>query len=86
MTVNYSEIHAYMLKKTQEYYANPPRVLIEEIQDRMAEKGHPVTEQEARALVTSIDIQRLVKREMQEKWPEFMATIPENPLRTENIQ
>ena len=39
--------------------------------------------QKTRKLVTTIEIQQLVKEEMQKKWPDFMAFIPSNSLRPE---
>ena len=81
MAVSYKEIHAYMLEKTQEYYRDPPGSLVDAVMAQEQEKGHAVTRQEARELVSLIDIQRLVKAEMTEKWPEFMASIPSNSLR-----
>ncbi len=82
-TVNYGEVHAYMLQKTREYYQNPPAVLVEAVMEKQKNDGHPVSCEEARKLVTTIEIQRLVKEEMQKKWPDFMASIPANPLRSE---
>ena len=79
-SVSYQEIHAYMLKKTQEYYHRPPAVLVEKIMETFKEGGNPITYAEAQKLVTPIQIQRLIKEEMKEKWPEFMASIPSNPL------
>ncbi len=81
--VNYGEIHAYMLRKTREYYLNPPAVLVEAVMEKQKNNGHPVSREEARKLVSTIQIQRLVKEEMQKKWPEFMSSIPSNPLRSE---
>ena len=83
MAVSYKEIHAYMLEKTNEYYRNPPEVLVDRVLREEQEKGHALTRQEARKLVSLIDIQRYLKAEMTEKWPEFMATIPSNSLREE---
>lgn len=80
-TVNYGEIHAYMLKKTQEYYQDPPAVLVEAVIRERSSRGETVSYDEARKLVSLIDIQRLVKEEMQKLWPEFMATIPSNSLK-----
>ena len=79
-SVNYKEIHAYMLKKTLEYCKCPPKVLVETIMETYREGGHPISYEEARAQVTPLQIQRLVKEEMKEKWPEFMSSIPSNPL------
>ena len=83
MAVSYKEIHAYMLEKTNEYYRNPPEVLVDRVLREEQEKGHALTRQEARKLVSLIDIQRYLKAEMTEKWPEFMASIPSNSLREE---
>ena len=80
-TVNYGEIHAYMLKKTQEYYQNPPAALVEAVIRERKSRGEALSCEEARKLVSLIDIQRLVKEEMQKRWPEFMATIPSNSLK-----
>ena len=80
-SVNYKEIHAYMLKKTSEYYQCPPAVLVEAIMEERKNEGSPVSYEEARKLVTPLQIQRLVKEEMQKKWPDFMSAIPSNPLR-----
>ena len=83
-SVNYSQIHAYMLKKTQEYYKNPPDVLIQAVIDAHLKKMVCLSWEEARQLVSPIEIQRLIKKEMQEKWPEFMSSIPSNPIRDED--
>ena len=83
-TVNYKEIHAYMLKKTQEYYQKPPKILVDAVMEKQKEKGSPVTYELAERMVTSIEIQRLVKEEMKKKWPEFMAAIPSNPLQSQD--
>ncbi len=82
--VNYGQIHAYMLQKTREYYYSPPAVLVEAVMEKQKNEGHPVSYEEAGKLVTSIQIQRLVKEEMQKKWPDFMASIPSNPLHSED--
>ena len=82
-TVNYKEIHSFMLKKTQEYYVNPPAFLVEAVLAEHRSRGEQISLQEAKKRVSLIDIQRCVKKEMQEKWPEFMAAIPENPLKEE---
>ena len=79
-TVNYGEIHAYMLKKTQEYYVNPPQILVDAVLAEARSRGEELTAQEAKKQVSLIDIQRLIKAEMKEKWPEFMASIPSNSL------
>ena len=78
--VNYQEIHAYMLEKTREYYQCPPAALVEAAMERCRKNGLQPTYEEAAKLVTPIEIQRLVKEEMRKKWPEFMASIPSNPL------
>ena len=83
MAVSYKEIHAYMLEKTREYYRNPPEVLVDAVMKQEQKKGHAVTRQEAKKLVSLIDIQRYLKAEMTEKWPEFMSSIPSNSLREE---
>ena len=83
-SVTYREIHAYMLKKTQEYYTDPPAVLVKAVLEEQKAKGITLTYSEARKQVTTIQIQRLVKQEMAEKWPEFMASIPANPLRSQD--
>ena len=80
-SVNYKEIHAYMLKKTSEYYQCPPAELVEAAMEKVKKAGLPITYEEAKKLVTPIEIQRYIKKEMQQKWPEFMTTIPSNPLR-----
>lgn len=79
--VNYSEIHAYMLKKTQEYYAEPPKVLVEAVISEYKSRGEDISAAEAKKLVSLIDIQRFIKAEMKAIWPEFMAGIPENSLK-----
>lgn len=82
-SVSYREIHAYMLQKTQQYYQNPPAILVEQTRAELARKGVEVSFAEARKMVSPILIQRLVKEEMAQKWPEFMSAIPSNPLRDE---
>ena len=79
--VNYSQIHAYMLKKTQEYYQNPPQVLVQATAAKYAAEGQNITMEEAKKLVSLIDIQRYLKEEMSIKWPEFMGNIPSNGLK-----
>ena len=79
-TVSYQEIHAYMLKKTREYYHCPPKALVETIMETFKEGGNPISYGEAEKLVTPLQIQRFIKEEMKQKWPEFMASIPSNPL------
>ena len=80
-SVNYQEIHAYMLKKTSEYYQCPPAALVEAVMEAHKADGAPITADQARKLVTPLQIQRFVKADMQQKWPEFMSSIPSNPLR-----
>lgn len=80
-SVNYKEIHAYMLEKTREYYHCPPAALVEAVMEERRSSGSPVSPAQARELVTPLQIQRFVKAEMQQKWPDFMSTIPSNPLR-----
>ena len=79
--VTYQEIHAYMLKKTQEYYKDPPQVLVQATAAKYAAAGENITMEEARKYVSLIDIQRYLKEEMSQKWPEFMGTIPSNGLK-----
>ena len=79
-SVNYQEIHAYMLKKTLEYCKCPPKALVETVMEIFREGGSPISYGEAEKLVTPLQVQRFVKEEMKEKWPEFMASIPSNPL------
>ena len=79
--ITYREIHAYMLKKTQEYYQNPPQVLIQATAAKYALAGQILTPEEARKAVSLIDIQRYIKEEMSQKWPEFMGSIPSNGLK-----
>ncbi len=79
--VTYQEIHAYMLKKTKEYYQNPPDVLVDAVMSGCEAQGQKVTREEAKKLVNLIDIQRYLKVEMEQKWPEFMRSIPSNSLR-----
>ena len=80
-SVSYREIHSFMLKKTQEYYLNPPAPLVEAVLAEARSRGEALTVEEAKKRVSTIDIQRLVKQEMQKKWPDFMAGIPQNPLK-----
>ena len=82
-TVNFKEIHAYMLQKTAEYYRCPPAELVEAVMEEEARAGAPVTREEARKRVTPIQIQRYLKAEMQKKCPEFISAIPSNPLKEE---
>ena len=79
--VSYQEIHAYMLKKTQEYYRNPPQVLIQATAAKYAMAGQILSPEEARKAVSLIDIQRYIKEEMSQKWPQFMGSIPSNGLK-----
>ena len=79
--ISYKEIHAYMLKKTQEYYQNPPQVLIQATAAKYALAGQILSPEEARKAVSLIDIQRYIKEEMSQKWPEFMGSIPSNGLK-----
>ena len=79
--ISYKEIHAYMLKKTQEYYQNPPQVLVQATAAKYALAGQILTPEEARKAVSLIDIQRYIKEEMIQKWPEFMGSIPSNGLK-----
>ena len=79
--VTYREIHAYMLKKTQEYYQDPPAVLVDAVLADQKAKGIDLPREAAKKLISLIDIQRYLKKEMQEKWPEFMSRIPSNSLK-----
>ena len=79
--VTYQQIHAYMLRKTQQYYLDPPAVLVEAVIAQQKEQGVTLTAEEAKKLVSLIDIQRYLKQEMTEKWPEFMGGIPSNSLK-----
>lgn len=74
--VTYQQIHAYMLEKTREYYRNPPEVLVDAVMEGCRVQGQPVSREEAKKLVNLIDIQRYLKAEMQQKWPQFMGGIP----------
>ena len=78
--VSYSEIHAYMLRRTRECYQDPPEFLVQFAVEQQKAQGRKVSIEEARKLVSLIDIQRYVKLEMEQKWPEFMASIPTNSL------
>ena len=80
-SVTYKEIHAYMLRKTQQYYQNPPAVLVDAVIAYQKSQGVTVTAEEAKKLVSLIDIQRYIKQEMTAKWPEFMTAIPSNSLK-----
>lgn len=79
-SVTYSQIHAYMLQKTQEYYRNPPRKLVQDVIDAYKAQGETITAEVAAERVSLINIQRYIKEEMAEKWPEFMGSIPSNRL------
>ena len=80
MSVNYQEIHAYMIRKTQEYYQNPPAPLVEAVVAAYKAQGDEISYEDAKPLVSLINIQRYLKQEMTEKWPEFMGSIRENSL------
>ena len=77
----YPQIHAYMLRKTREYYEDPPKVLVDRVLRDARSRGETLTRQEAEKQVSLIDIQRYLKAEMQQLWPEFMGSIPDNSLR-----
>ena len=79
-SVTYQQIHAYMLQKTREYYADPPEILVELTMAEAQKQGRSLSREQARSAVSPILIQRLIKEEMAQKWPEFMASIPSNPL------
>lgn len=79
--ISYQEIHAYMLRKTKEYYADPPAVLVEAVIARYKADGLEISYEDAAKQVSLIDIQRYLKLEMQKKWPEFMGSLPSNPLK-----
>lgn len=78
--VNYQEIHAYMIRKTREYYLEPPAPLVEAVIRAYKAQGQEISYEEAKPLVSLINIQRYLKQEMTEKWPEFMGSIRENSL------
>lgn len=78
--VTYKEIHTYMLRKTQEYYLNPPEVLVNAVIDAYKAQGEEISYEKAKPLVSLINIQRYLKQEMAEKWPEFMGSITPNSL------
>ena len=80
-SVTYQQIHSYMLQKTREYRLDPPAELVDALQAEASGRGEPLTRAQAREQVSLIEIQRYLRREMTEKWPEFMASIPVNPLR-----
>ena len=79
-SVSYREIHAYMLQKTQEYYRNPPAALVEDVIAAFRAQGEDISWDTAKERVSLINIQRYIKQEMSEKWPEFMGGIPSNDL------
>lgn len=79
--VTYPEIHAYMLRKTQEYYQNPPAVLVADVIAQYHAKGIELTYDQAKSQVSLIEIQRYLKKEMTAKWPKFMSGIKSNSLR-----
>lgn len=78
--VSYKEIHAYMIRKTQEYYRDPPASLVEDVIAAYRAQGEDISYETAKERVSLINIQRYLKQEMAEKWPEFMGTIPSNSL------
>jgi hypothetical protein len=78
--ITYREIHAYMLQKTQEYYRNPPAPLVDDVVAAYQAQGEDISRETAAERVSLINIQRYVKQEMAEKWPEFMGAIPSNQL------
>ena len=78
--VSYREIHTYMLQKTQEYYRNPPEALIEDVLAAYRAQGDEISRDDAKKYVSLLNVQRYVKEEMARKWPEFMGSIPSNPL------
>lgn len=79
-SVSHKEIHAYMLRKTQEYYRDPPAPLVQDVIAAYEAQGDEISYDEAKPLVSLINIQRYLKQEMAEKWPEFMGSIKENSL------
>jgi len=79
-TISYQQIHAYMLKKTKEYYDNPPQALVDDVIAAYKAQGEAISQEIARERVSLLNIQRYIKLEMAEKWPEFMNRIPSNPL------
>lgn len=79
-SVSYREIHTYMLQKTQEYYRNPPEALIEDVLAAYRAQGDEISREDAKKYVSLLNVQRYVKDEMARKWPEFMGSIPSNPL------
>lgn len=79
-SISYQEIHAYMLRKTQEYYRNPPEALVDDVIAAYGAQGESISRETAKERVSLINIQRYVKQEMAQKWPEFMGSIPSNQL------
>lgn len=78
--VTYQQIHAYMLQKTREYYLEPPAALIEDVIQAYKAQGEDIPWETAKERVSLLNIQRYIKQEMAEKWPEFMGGIPSNSL------
>lgn len=78
--VSYKEIHAYMIRKTQEYYLDPPAPLVQDVIAAYKAQGDDISYEDAKTRVSLINIQRYLKQEMSEKWPEFMGSIRENSL------
>ena len=78
--ISYQQIHAYMLQKTKEYYDNPPESLVDDVISAYKAQGDEISREVARERVSLLNIQRYIKQEMAEKWPEFMGRIPSNPL------
>lgn len=79
-TISYHQIHAYMLKKTKEYYDNPPKALVDDVIAAYKAQGEEISPEIARERVSLLNVQRYIKQEMCKKWPEFMGSIPSNPL------
>ena len=79
-SIPYAQIHSYMLQKTQEYYQNPPESLVEDVIAAYRAQGDVISREVARERVSLLNIQRYIKKEMAEKWPEYMGAIPSNPL------
>ena len=61
--VNYQEIHAYMIRKTREYYLDPPAPLVEAVIRAYKAQGEEISYEEAKPLVSLINIQRYLKQE-----------------------
>ena len=78
--ISYQQIHAYMLRKTKEYYDNPPEPLVDDVVAAYRAQGDEISREIARERVSLLNIQRYIKEEMARKWPEFMGKIPSNPL------